>query len=215
MGSIMVDLIENTWETLRKTAFKENKNVEKELGTQLLNYDKLYRNTTLPFSDRELNIRWVKLPTFIFENKPQYYAVFLNSINYWRKGEIKHIKKQSLESIDRDNVDSYTIFQVGKFHGSFDFNENMRYYRTFIFNTKEFTEKNAQTMFGFIGNLIKKRAVNMLNDGLIFGILKQDTDRLLQCSDFLLSIYSYNIIRNIRSTYNTSSKIIRKEGKHD
>jgi hypothetical protein len=211
-----VDVLGNLYQNLIKLSIKENKKLGKQMQQPLHNYDKLYREIIIPFKEnRQLHIRWIKFPTFIYKDKPQYYAVFLNNIAWWRKGEIKQIIKQTRESIDNYDVDSHTIFQLGILHGNFDpmENINIRYYKTFIFNTSVFTVKHQEIVYKFIRNFLQKRINGCKKEGIDFGITKKDVARLSDFVNFLDSIFSYNIIRNnYKNSFNNSSYNKRKGG---
>lgn len=191
-------LLENFFQQLIKIAFIENK----KLGQTNIDYSKLYYSTSIPFKeDRVLNIRWVKLPTFQRENKQYYYAVFINDIDFWRMGEKTELYKQVIETIDRYDIDSYTVFQFGRYHGHNDplINNLMKYFHIYVFNKVEVESDDLETVSRFVSDFLQKRINLMKNGGKIFGCIEKDVKRLQSFVDFLVSIRSFNCYRKKRS----------------
>jgi len=197
--------LENLYQQLIQLSIQENYKT-KQIG---IDHSKMYYNAEIPFqNDRKLNIRYVKLPTFARENKQYYYTIFLNNITYWRAGEKKQLYGQIIETLDRYNVDSYTIFQFGKYHGHIDhiINDLMKYYHIYVFNKWQPEKKDITTIYTFIINFLQKRIDSMNKDGLIFGTIQNDVARLQDFVDFLNPLLSFNVISNynVKSTFNTS-----------
>jgi len=186
---------------------------------------KICNSTNIPFGDRKLNIRWVKIPTFIKENKPSHYAVFLVDIPYWRKGELKAIYKQCIETIDNHDIDSYTIFLVGHLYGYFDplLNKPMKNYKTFIINKEKIDKKERALIINFICKFIEHRIRLLKDTDKIFGGVQQDIERLQYFVEtftpmrVITCAHAYEpskIKRTIKSTSNVSFNIshITREG---
>lgn len=187
----------NLYQTLQKIAITENRKVEKQLKRKLYNFDKIYYQTTMPFKDRQLKIRWIKLPTFMWKDKPTYYAAFLNNIEYWRKGEIKDIYQQTIECIDKKDVDQYSIFLSGKLYGHIDTVENkpLNWYKTFILNTTEFTKQHQNRIYNTIIRFLSSRCKGMEKEGKIFGNIQKDVDRLNSLTETLKLLKTdYNVV---------------------
>lgn len=179
---------------------------------------KLYYDTKIPMSeDRQFNIRWVKLPTFTRENKQQYYTVFINDIDYWRAGEKKQIYGQIIETLDRHDVDSYTIFQFGKYHGHIDpiINELIKYYHIYVINTQEPQNKNIEMIYKFISNFLQRRINGRKGNTIIFGDLLVEIKRLQSFVDFLNSMnlsFSYIISNDSKKNSFYKPSNIREGG---
>lgn len=201
--------LDNSFQRLIPISIKNNKLTEHGITA-----DQLYGTNSILFNDnRTLNIRWIKIPTFQQNNNQYYYTVFLNDIELWRKGEIKQIKKQSLECCNTYNMDSYTIFQVGRFHGRFELNENIKFHNTYIFNVETFTNKQETLFYNLICNFLNRRIQKMDTGGLVFGTIREDIRRLERCIDILNSISTINISSNVSSTTNTSTNILVEQKK--
>ena len=126
------------YQSLIPMVMKSNRKLSLTLGRELNNYDWLYNYTRLPFDEqRFINMRNIKIPTFVYENKPSYYCCFFVDIDDYRLGEIKKIAAQCAESIDdRNSIDSYTIFLFGSLHGHINTltRKQMKENRTYIVN---------------------------------------------------------------------------------
>jgi len=165
---------------LIKAAIHQNKMIETQLRIPQQNFDKLYRKEELPFDDRLLTIRWIKIPTFIRENKPSFYAICLANISYWWKNEAKNIYQQCVESTDWANVDSQTLFLQGKSIGWFDqtflFN-----YKIFRLNVSSFSKKERDIVISYIVKAIEKRISSIKEQNpefITYGSIKKDVERL-------------------------------------
>ena len=174
------NVIDALYNQLIKATIKQNTLLGEQLGIKQTNYNKLYKKSEIPFDDdRELNIRWVKIPTFLQENKPTYYAVFLVSINYWRKGEMKKIYRQTIETIDSADVDSYTIILIGRLFGYIDkMDRRPKYYHIYRINTNEFTSKERKRVLDCICGFIDQRIRQMLSNDVSIASVKTDANRL-------------------------------------
>jgi len=177
-------ILDDFFQQLIKICISENK----KLNDINIDYSKLYYQTEIPMSeDRMLNIRWVKLPTFRRENKQQYYTIFINDIEFWRSGEKKQIYSQIIETIDRQNVDSYTIFMFGTYHGHIDtvINELIKFYHISVFNTQEPQTGDIDTIYRFISSFLQRRIDGRKGNTIIFGELQVEVKRLQNFVDFL------------------------------
>jgi len=161
--------------------------------THGINSDKLYRQTSIPLDDeRTLNIRWIKIPTFQRDQHQYYYTVFLNNIELWRKGEIRNIQRQTLETTDKQHVDSYTIFMLGRFYGCFEINQNMKWYKTFIINSMVCDNRHESMIYGFISSFLQNRLNRLTGDGLVFGDITRDVVRLRGFCSVLDEVMVFN-----------------------
>jgi hypothetical protein len=115
-------------------------------------------------------------------------------------GEKKQIYNQIIETLDRYDVDSYTIFQFGKYYGHTDpiINNLMKYYHIYNFNTQNPTNKHCETIHKFIANFLQKRIGLIKTDGIVYGSIIDDIKRLQNLIDFLNSIYVYAMSNNRR-----------------
>lgn len=187
--------INDTYQRLIPLAIKQNKQTNSEIES-----DKVYRDTNIPFiDDRILNIRWIKIPLFMYENHRYSYGIFINDIDHWRKGEIKQIKQQTMESMDTYDIDSYTIFQFGKFHGTFEFNENMKFHKIFILNSKNYEQKHENLIYQQIIKFIQKRINKISMNPIRFNDLDNDLKRLNHCITIInnITLLSSNIRSDI------------------
>ena len=185
MNAISLSKLENTYGRLISLAIGQNKQTRNGVAA-----DKLYWTATIPFdAEQILNVRHVKIPMFSRDNQMYYYGIFINDIDLWRKGEIKKIKWQTLECADMHNMDSYTIFQVGTFHGTFDLMENIKFHRTFIINTKEYKQECEDRIYQHITNFIQKRIDNISKNTVMFAEHQNDIMRLTRCIDIINNAY--------------------------
>ena len=183
--------LETLYAQLVQSVVKQNHMVENQLCLQLHNFDKLYRETETPFDDRILTIRWIKIPTFIHENKPTYYAVFLVSIPMWRKGELKAIYQQTIDSIDSQDVDSFTIFLTGPLQGFFDKMDNRpRYYHIFRINTTEFGLKERDWILTTVCNYLEARMQRMTDTKISTPLITADIGRIRFFIDTFKPLYT-------------------------
>ena len=197
------DRIQNIYQRFIPFLIKENQRLEFSISA-----DKLYKDTQIEFGDRMLSVRWLKIPTFQRNKKQYYYVIFFGVISLWRKGEIREIKKQILETCDLVNVDSYTIFQIGRFHGRFDLNENIKFHNMFIFNTTEFTETYENRFYKLLMNFLQTRVDN-IKKNYVFGTIEADVKRIEKFIDMINNIYTNISSKNvISSSINTSTNII-------
>ena len=210
-----MSILDEFYQRMIKICIKENR----KLKQPNLDYSKTYYNTNIIFGeDRKLNIRWIKLPTFTRENKTYYYVVFVNDIDYWRSGEKKQLYRQIRETLDCHDVDSYTIFQFGRYHGHVDqiINDLMKYYHIYVFNTQNPTLEDTETIYKFIANFVQKRIDSIKKDGIVFGSIEKDIRRLQSFVDFLNSIYSFNVISNSKkNSFNISYNYKNRRGKYE
>ena len=192
------------YDQLIKATLKQNKMLEQQLGIKQNNYDKLYLKTEIPFNERILTIRWVKIPTFIQENKPTYYAIFLTDIAFWRKGELKKIYKQVIESIDSHDLDSHTIFLAGILYGFFDkMNNQPKHYHIFRLNTDKITTSENKQILDCICNYLQSR-IQIMTTKIKTKTTQKDIDRL----QFFIDTFSYMRVyhRYARYVSNTSHR---------
>ena len=183
-----LDLI---YEKLITQVLKQNKKIEDELGEKLHNFNTLHNDVSIPFSNdgRMLHVRVLKIPTFIINNKPSYYALILSDISLWRKGEIKQLHGQIVECFDNHDVDSYTIFQQGEFHGYFDpvLNKNTRQYNMFILHGTILTRKQQNFIIDITVNYLESRCRGITDGIIVYNRLKKDVARLrCFCEDLQL-----------------------------
>ena len=136
---------------------------------------------------------------FKHNDKQQHYGIFLNSIDMWRKGEIREIREQTLESTDKTDMDSYTIFQQGKLHGDFRLNENIRFHNTFIINNKNYGQKQEQLIYQHIINFIQKRIDRVSENKVLYKGLEQDIERLQSFVSIInnINLLAFNLEGNV------------------
>lgn len=163
---------------------------------------KLYYSTTVQYDEeREINIRWVKIPTFRKNNNITFYAICLTDIQFSRMGELKNIHRQCTEAIDRVNIDSYTIFLFGRFHGYIDrvTNKPFRWWKIYILNRSTPTVEDENRVYSFISRVITNRCDRMVAGGMIFGTIVEDVERLRCFADSLnvisTPVCSYTIVK--------------------
>ena len=181
-------LLDGFYESLIQQSIKMYRTIEQQQGTKMMDYDRLYYTTRVPFKDdRELMVRVIKIPTFRNKNKISYYALFLCDIVFWRKGEISELWRQVTDCVDKQDVDSYTIYVFGRFHGYYDpvVNSNMKRYKIFIMNTEMVTGKGLGVIRGNLQRFFLKRIKRMSGDGLVFGGIADDICRLQGFVDWL------------------------------
>jgi len=192
-----MQILDDAYQTLLKTALSENRRVQKQMGKPLDNFNTLYNNTEMPFDDRTIHVRWVKLPTFVKEGKPNYYAVCIADLPFWRKGELQGIYRQAVECFDNTCVDSYTIFLYGRLYGHIDRVQNtpMRRYKTFVQNTDNPSKENMFRMYSFIERFLVKRVQIMTRGGVVFGSIADDVKRLNELTGFLKVLQNDDMLK--------------------
>jgi len=182
-----------------------------------LEHDKLYKKLTAVFDNgRELNIRLIKFPTFIKENRILYYAVFLCDIEFYKKYEIKIIHKICRELIRQEEIDSYTIFLVGKLKEHIDkYKDNpLGRYNTFIINRnpENFSFKNISTILKNIQGFFDVRLLKIFSEQR-FGQVERDAKRL---SGFIETLNPASINRMLielnRNSINNTINTINRSG---
>ncbi len=182
------------YERLIPLVIKENHKVADELGVQLHNYGSLYRDSEVPFGDdgRVLHSRVLKIPTFTEGNTPRYYGMVLGDIDFWRKGEMRRLHAQVVEGIDNRDVDAYTIFMLGRFHGYFDpvTSENTRRCNLFILHGSELTRKYASLVMGTVTKYLESRCQGMerrlaVKDVKAYGRVRTDIERMRRFNETL------------------------------
>jgi len=206
-----VEILDKFYQQLIQITLKENKKTGIDLD-----YSKLYYSTNIPFKeDRIFNIRWIKIPTLKKQNKQYYYAVFINDIDFWRMGEKTELYNQIIETIDRYDIDSYTIFQFGRYHGHNDplINNLMKYYHMYVFNTEEPSYDNFDTIYKFITDFLKKRINTIRSKKIIFGEMDKELKRLENFTNFLANRNSLNIIRIYKKNSSNISYNILKNSR--
>jgi hypothetical protein len=219
----MMDALYNQ---LIKAVIKQNKMIEEQTRIPQ-DCRRQYNSTNIPFEERILKIRWIKIPTVIRENKIWYYAVFLVDVSFWRKGELKKIYRQVIESIDAQDVDTHTIFLAGKLYGFFDkMNNQPKYYHIFRINTDKLTVKERQQILDCICNYLQKRIDGMIEQQVKIPAMKQDILRLQFFVDTFRNIrviamparyvsntsHGHTVIESMTNTKTSHSYITRVRG---
>lgn len=202
--------IDTLYHQLIIAVINQNKRLEEQLGMKLSNFDRLYRMTETPFDDRLLTTRWVKIPTFIHENTSRYYAVMLASINMWRKGELKPLYRQIIDSIDAQDIDSHTIFLIGRSEGFFDKMDNrLRYYHIIRINSQVFGFKQRNIVTGIVTNYLRTRLHRIAETGVVTPMLSADMQRLQYFIDTFTPtlVITRNAVPRARYVSNTSIRI--------
>ena len=181
------DTFDKMYQDFLVRSITENRKMEKQIKKKLTNFDQIYKSNTYEFSEeRNLNIRMFKIPTFIKDNRINYYAGYLVDIDWYRLGEMKNIHTQCREIIDND-VESYTIFLAGKLFGHIDpmTNKNLKWYNTYVLNTTDLNNKHLYRVYDNIERFLITRCNNMDSGGLIFGHIADDVKRLREFTNYL------------------------------
>lgn len=131
-----------------------------------LDFSSLYRSTEILFHNRQIFIRYVRIPTFRTENRYSFYIPYLVTLHepFFFSKEIAKIHRQCMEATaDARNIDSYTIFLFAKPRDYIDplTKFPMQRYKTFIINTVYPTRRHAQRVISFITNFLRKRISEM------------------------------------------------------
>ena len=198
-------IFERIYKNFIVRSIKENRKVEGQLGYRMSNFDKIYGMREIELDmDRMLTIRWFRIPTFIKNNRPRYYSVFLVDIGWWRAGELNLIWDKCRECsnfTDMKESDSYTIYLVGKLEGLItSVNKKARDHHIFRINKylDELTEEFEEKFFDWIADFLDKRCLHIpdnTKNKLIFGMLEKDTRRI---SEFVSSLQNVNKIKNLK-----------------
>ena len=170
------------YQSLIPMVMKSNRKLSETLHRPLKNYDWLYNYTRLPFDEqRFINMRHIKIPTFVYENKPSYYCCFFVDIEDYRLGEIQKISSQCAETIDdRNSIDSYTIFLFGCLHGHINplTRKQMKENKTYVVNRIIPNDADRTRVLRFMCTFLSKKINRMDSGGKIFGQIDADCDRL-------------------------------------
>lgn len=112
-------------EDLIRAAIKTNKEAEGIQGIKQNNYPELHGNMILKIDDvRTMSLRYVKIPTFSWENKIQYHLVAFCSLDHYTPDDFGLIRALCLQGtqgkltpIEGTKGPNYTIFLSGKLRG--------------------------------------------------------------------------------------------------
>jgi len=185
----------------------------------IIDFSHIYKDFRLPFKNREIIIKYIKIPTFRIGDRRKYYVVFLVDLYpaFFYKTEIKQIARQCWEVIDNQDIDSFTIFLFAK---SKDFLEPNNPYiqnnKVFILNSSHFSMRHEHLVFQHICKFLQRRIEAIRQSKVVFGEMLEDCTNIEKLLDNLHKEYTVNCItynnikRNIkRNSYNNSFNIKR------
>ena len=174
-------------DSLIKISIKQQQQTDVTLGLRTTDYSTLYDTKKIPLDDgREIQLRYVKIPTVSNHNKPQYYVMFFVNIDHYSIHDLKSLHAMCLNSIDQKSIEGYlshgnqgryTIYLSGKQTGRMQqiyWNQSCRAYHIFKINTitaKGKTRSYAEVRKNIFTTLEKlftsklNRLVESINEG--------------------------------------------------